>query len=214
LTLSRPVAIFVSMSAPHPTKTPKVVSIHDHAFDNLRFIRETMERAGSFTAVPGWGGILMGISALLTAFLSPRLPTRRLWFEVWMGEAIIAFSIGLFAMIQKSKAVKSPILYGPGRKFALSLLPPMFAGAILTLFLYQHGLHELMPGVWLLLYGIGVMTGGAYSVNVVPIMGLSFVVLGTAAMFSPYEWANIYMGAGFGGMQILFGAIIARRYGG
>src|ERR1044071_5991240 len=102
------------------SKSSKVVSIHDHAFDNLRFIRETMERAGSFTAVPGWGGMLMGISAVLTAFVAPKLPSRRFWVEAWIGEALLAICIGLFAMVQKSKVVQSPILYGPGRKFALS----------------------------------------------------------------------------------------------
>src|SRR5580704_4418913 len=122
-------------SSSRQTKPAKVVSIHEHAFDNLRFIRETMERAGAFTAVPGWGGILMGVSALLTAFFTAKLPSRQLWFEAWIGEALLAAGIGLFAMIQKAKVVKSPLLHGPGRKFALSLLPPMFAGAILTSFL-------------------------------------------------------------------------------
>jgi hypothetical protein len=200
--------------AQRQSKSPKVVSIHEHAFDNLRFIRETMERAGAFTAVPGWGGVLMGVSAVLTALLTSRLPSRQLWFESWLGEAILALGIGLFAMVQKGKAVKSPILNGPGRKFALSLLPSMFAGGVFTLFLYQQGLYQLMPGVWLILYGVAVTTGGAFSVRIVPLMGMSFMLLGTAALFSPFGWANLYMGAGFGGLQILFGAIIARRYGG
>ncbi len=201
-------------TAPRPAKSAKVVSIHEHAFDNLRFIRETMERAGAFTAVPGWGGVLMGVSAVFTAFLTTRLPSKRLWFAAWIGEALLASAIGLFAMIQKSKAVKSPLLYGPGRKFALSLLPPMFAGGIVTAFLYQNSLYSVMPGLWLILYGVAITTGGAFSVNVVPLMGISFMVLGTAALFSPQEWGTLYMGFGFGGLQIIYGAIIARRYGG
>jgi hypothetical protein len=156
----------------------------------------------------------MGVSALLTAFLTANLPSRRLWFEAWFGEALLAFGIGLFAMVQKSKAIKSPLLYGPGRKFALSLLPPMMAGAVLSLFLYQHGLYEVMPGLWMILYGVAIITGGTFSVNVVPLMGVSFMLLGAAALFSPQNWANVYMGLGFGGLQIVFGAIIARRYGG
>src|SRR5215471_7328738 len=102
---------------PQQQRTGTVVLINEHAFANLRFIRETMERAGSFTAVPGWGGILMGVSALLTAFLTAILPSRQLWFEAWIGEALLALGIGLFAMVQKSKAIKAPLLYGPGRKF-------------------------------------------------------------------------------------------------
>ena len=156
----------------------------------------------------------MGVSALLTAFLTANLPSRQLWFEAWIGEALLAVGIGLFAMVQKSKAIKAPLLYGPGRKFAMSLLPPMLAGAILSGFLYQHGMYEVMPGMWLILYGVAIITGGAFSVNIVPLMGVSFMVLGTAALFSPQGWSNIYMGLGFGGLQIVFGAVIARRYGG
>ena len=195
-------------------KKGNVASINERALENLRYIRETMERAGSFTAVPGWGGILMGVSALLTALISSRLPSNDLWVASWLGEAVLALAVGGWAMAQKARAVQSTLLDGPGRKFALSLCPAMIAGGILTLVLYRNALFGLMPGVWLLLYGVAVVTGGAFSVNVVPIMGVSFMILGSVALFSPLGWANWFMAAGFGGLQIVFGVIIARRYGG
>jgi hypothetical protein len=195
-------------------KPAKVVSINERAFENLKYIRETMERAGSFTAVPGWGGTLMGVSALMTALFSGRLPSRNLWFASWLGEAMLALAIGGWAMAQKAKASQSPLLYGAGRKFALSLCPGMIAGALLTIVLYRQQLFAIMPGTWLLLYGVSVVTGGAFSVRVVPIMGLSFMALGTIALFSPFEWANWFMAAGFGALHIAFGIVIARRYGG
>jgi len=195
-------------------KPAKVVSINDRAIENLKYIRETMERAGSFTAVPGWGGILMGVSAILTALVSGHLPSRNLWFAAWLGEAALALAIGGWAMVQKAKAAQSPLLVGPGRKFALSLCPAMIAGAALTLVLYRAGLFELMPGTWLLLYGVSVVTSGAFSVKVVPIMGLCFMALGIIALLSPLAFANWFMAAGFGGLHIAFGIVIARRYGG
>ncbi|MBI2149663.1 MAG: hypothetical protein HYU27_03535 [Acidobacteria bacterium] len=195
-------------------KPANVVSINQQAIENLKYIRETMERAGAFTAVPGWGGMLMGVSALLTAFVSSRLPSREMWFASWLGEAVLAMAIGGWAMAQKARDAKSPILYGPGRKFALSLCPAMIAGGVLTLVLYRNGTYDIMPGVWLLLYGVAVVTGGAFSVKVVPIMGVSFMALGTVALLAPFEWANWFMAAGFGLLQIAFGAVIARRHGG
>jgi hypothetical protein len=195
-------------------KTAKVVSINERALENIKYIRDTMERAGSFTAVPGWGGILMGVSALLTALLASRLPTSDLWFESWMGEAALALAIGGWAMWQKAKAAQSPLLFGPGKKFALSLCPAMMAGALLTVVLYTHRSFDTMPGTWLLLYGVSVVTGGAFSVRIVPIMGMSFMALGTVALFTPFEWANWFMAAGFGALHIAFGIVIARRYGG
>jgi hypothetical protein len=173
-----------------------------------------MERAGSFTAVPGWGGILMGVSALMTAVISSRLPSQDWWFAAWLAEAALALAIGGSAMVQKAKAVQSPLLYGPGRKFALSLCPAMIAGAMLTLVLWQNRLFGLMPGTWLLLYGVSIVTSGAVSVKVVPIMGVSFMALGAIALFAPFEWANWFMAAGFGALHIAFGIVIARRYGG
>jgi hypothetical protein len=195
-------------------KSAKVTSINERAVENLRYIRETMERAGSFTAVPGWGGILMGVSALLTAFISTQLPSRNIWLLTWLGEAMLAFTIGAWAMAQKAKAEKAPLLYGPGRKFALSLCPAVIAGAVLTVVFYANDLFQLMPGTWLLLYGVAVVTGGAFSVRVVPIMGVCFMVLGVLALFAPSALANLFMALGFGILHITFGIVIARRYGG
>jgi hypothetical protein len=195
-------------------KSAKVVSINERAIQNLQYIRETMERAGAFTAVPGWGGILMGVSALMTALISSRLPSRDLWFATWLGEAVLAFAIGGWAMVQKADAAKVPLFYGAGRKFALNLFPAMIAGGVLTVVLYRQGFFGIMPGVWLLLYGVSVVTGGAFSVKIVPLMGISFMVLGTVALLSPFEWANWFMAAGFGVLHIAFGIVIARRYGG
>jgi hypothetical protein len=195
-------------------KSAKVVSINERAIQNLQYIRETMERAGAFTAVPGWGGILMGVSALMTALISGRLPSRDLWFASWIGEAGLALAIGGWAMVQKAKAAKSTLFYGAGRKFALNLFPAMIAGGVLTIVLYRQQLFGIMPGVWLLLYGVSVVTGGAFSVKIVPLMGISFMVLGTVALLSPFEFANWFMAAGFGLLHIVFGIVIARRYGG
>lgn len=196
-----------------PASPLNVVSINDRAIDNIRYIRETMERAGSFTAVPGLGGILMGITAVTTAVIASRVRSLELWFAAWLLEAVVAFMIGGWAMLRKARAVKT-ILRGPGRKFALNLCPAMVGGAILTIGLYARGLFNLMPGVWLLFYGVAVVSAGTYSVKVVPMMGVGFMLLGGIALALPFEWTHWLMAAGFGMLHIVFGAVIARRYGG
>ncbi|MBI3695609.1 MAG: hypothetical protein HY238_12320 [Acidobacteria bacterium] len=190
------------------------VPIDSHAIDNLRYIRETMESAGSLTAVPGLGGIAMGLTALLAAPLAAGQPTVERWLAVWLAAALLAFAIGTMAMNRKARAAKVPLLFGPGRKFALSLVPPLAVAALLTAVLYRAGIPGLIPGMWLLLYGTGVVTGGAFSVRIVPVMGLCFMLEGAAALFCPASWGNWFMAAGFGGIHIVFGIIIARRYGG
>jgi len=199
--------------APEPLRKA-ATPIHTHAIDNLRYIRETMERAGSFTAVPGWGGVAMGGTALAIAGLASHTSSPSAWIACWVCEAILAIAIGIFAMWRKAEAAGLALWSAPARKFAFSFVPPLLAGGILTLVLVKAGASSAIPGMWLLLYGTGVMAGGAFSVSLVPVMGACFLVDGTLALLTPPAWADLWLGLGFGGLHIVFGAIIARRYGG
>ncbi|HEV2348808.1 MAG TPA: hypothetical protein VG028_03075 [Terriglobia bacterium] len=190
------------------------IPIENHAMENIRFIRETMERSGAFTAVPGWGGVIIGATALAAAFAASRQTGPQAWLAVWLIEVLVALSVAAWTTYQKASAVNLPLFSGPGRKFAISLAPPLLAGALLTVVLYRGGIVGALPGMWLLLYGAGVVTGGAFSVKVVPVMGLCFMLAGALALFAPAGWGNGFMAAGFGGLHVLFGIIIARRYGG
>jgi hypothetical protein len=182
--------------------------------ENLRFIRDTMERAHAFTGVPGWGGVGMGVTALAAAFLASRQPTVERWLLTWLAAGWLAFAIGGLAMIRKAAAGDTPLTSKPGRRFVLAYTPPILVGGILTVALYQAGLPTLLPGMWLLLYGAAVVTGGAMSVRIVPVMGACFLVLGAVALFAPATWGNPLLALGFGGVHIGFGLWIARRYGG
>jgi hypothetical protein len=190
------------------------VSLQTHAMDNLRFIRETMERAGSFTAVPGWGGVAMGASALIAAGIAARQPSLERWLVIWLLEAAFAMALAGLAIRRKAKAAQGPVLSAPARRFVLSFAPPLIVGGLLTAVLYRAGIPAAIPGTWLLLYGTGVVTGGAFSVRVVPVMGLCFMFIGALALFCPLAWGTALLAAGFGGLHLIFGAIIARRYGG
>jgi hypothetical protein len=201
----------VQQLKPRPVKH---VGIHTHALDNLRYIRETMERAGSFTAVPGRGGVAMGVIALAAGVLAHRQDGPNRMLLVWTAFCVIALAIGLVAMLRKARRADEPQLAAPARKFALGFSPPLLAGALLTLALWWEGMLAPIPGVWLLLYGTGVVAGGAFSVRPVPVMGICFMLAGSAALFCPPDWGNWFLTAGFGGFHILFGYVIARRYGG
>jgi hypothetical protein len=189
-------------------------ALHTRAMDNLQYIRETMERATAFTAISGRGLVAIGVTALAAVLVSGQQKSFKNWLTIWLAEAVVALLIAGWSMDRKARATKTPLLSGPGRKVAFSLSPPLFAGAILSLVLYRAGSTNAIPGLWLLLYGTGVITGGMFSVSVVPIMGLGFMALGAATLFLPPAFANWFMAAGFGGLHIVFGVIIARRYGG
>jgi len=189
-------------------------ALHERAMDNLRYIRETMERASSFTGVPGWGQVAIGVTALGAAWLAAQQATVKAWLAIWIVEAMFSLLIAGWSMDRKARAAHMPLFSGPGRKVAFSLSPPLFAGALLTAVLFRAGLTNAIPGMWLLLYGTGVITGGMFSVRVVPVMGLCFMTLGAAALVAPAFLANWFLASGFGILHIVFGVIIARRYGG
>lgn len=190
--------------------------IHAHAADNLRFIREAMSRAAEFTAVPGWGGVAMGATALIAAAISGPPDDSLRWIVIWFTAAAIAAAIGLAAIVHKARRTGTPLVSrsAPAYRFALAYTPPLVAGMVLTPVFASLGLAARLPGCWLLLYGTAIATGGAFSVRIVPVMGISFMALGTAAFAAPSAWGQYFLAAGFGGFHIVFGLIIARSYGG
>jgi hypothetical protein len=189
-------------------------ALHDRAMDNLRYIRETMERATPFTGISGRGEMAIGVTALIASAIGAQQPTFKSWIAVWLAEGLISLLIAGWSMDRKARSAKMPLVFGPGRKAVFSLSPPLIAGGLLTIVLLRAGLTSAIPGVWLLLYGTGVITGGMFSVRAVPVMGLCFMGLGALALFSPPTFANWFMAAGFGGLHLIFGAIIVRKYGG
>lgn len=192
---------------------PQPVEIQERAIDNLRYIRRTIERAGSFTAVPGAGGVVMGSMALLAAWVAgPELNSRSLL--VWLAAAVAAVAVGVLAAAIKSRRAGLPLLSGPGRKFVAGFAPAMLAGSLLTYVLFRSGQNGLIPGVWMLLYGAAVVSGGSASVRIVPFMGACFMAAGALVLLGPAAPANTVLAATFGGLHIVFGFLIAVKYGG
>lgn len=190
------------------------VNIGDRVKENLEFIRETMERSTAFTAVPGYGGMLMGATAVVAAYVANRQVYLVDALAVWLGEAILAFLIGLLAMWQKSKISGQSLFSVPARKFALSFAPPLLAGVVIVLGLWRYGHYYEMAPVCIVSYGAAVACGGAFSARVVPVMGWCFIAIGAIAFILPANYGNLMMALSFGVLHIVFGAIIARRYGG
>ena len=194
------------MSAPSP--------LHDHALESVRVIRDAMERAGAFTAVPGAGMVLIGVTALVAAPIAAATDTGASWLTVWIADGILAAAIAAVGIGRKAKRLALPLRSGPARRFALAFVPSLVAGAILTTTLIKHGMGSSLPGTWLLLYGTGVTAAGALSVRIVPMMGACFMALGVAALLTDPSYGDALMAAGFGGLHVVFGFLIARRYGG
>ncbi len=189
-------------------------ALRDHAVDNLRYIREAMERASAFTSIPGWGGFAIGLTALATAAIAEPMTawSPRRWLAVWMIEAAIAAVIGAVSMWIKARG--KLFMSGAARQFFISYFAPLVAGVVLTFTLFRSGNIDSLPALWLLLYGAAFVSSGAFSLRVIPTMGLCFMLFGLLAAFVPLAVGNLLLGAAFGGLHMIFGLIIARNYGG
>jgi hypothetical protein len=203
-----------SVTPLHRAPAPEPPALHVRAMDNLAFIRDTMEAAGAFTAVSGWGMVAVGVIATVAAMIASAQATVLQSLNVWLAAAILAPTVMLWAIVRKARRAHMPLLSGPGRKFVLSFSPPMLVGALLTIVFYRAGIAAAIPGMWMLLYGTAVVAGGAFSVKIVPVMGICFMIAGTIAVFAPPSWNDWIMAASFGGLHAAFGVAIARRHGG
>jgi hypothetical protein len=189
-------------------------ALHERAAESLEFIRDTMARSASFTAVPGRGGIAMGIVGVLAAIAALRAPSPWIWLGIWLVAALLAAPIALVAMLLKARAHGVTLWAGPGRRFMQGFMPALACGAILTVAIVRAGRFEILPPAWLLAYGAGVLAGATASVPILTWLGAGIMLLGAGATVSPGQWGDLWLGAGFGVLQIVFGFIIARKHGG
>jgi hypothetical protein len=194
-----------------PDRTP--LALHERAVADLRFIRKTMEGAAAFTTLSGAGLMAIGVTALAAGWLAGSNPDP-VWLRAWLAEAALAVVLGVLTTVWKTRSAGLPLLAGPLRKFGLALAAPSVAGAVLTLALARAGLHAILPGVWLMLYGSGLLAGGAFSIRLVPCMGACFLGLGVITALAPPALGPLGLLLGFGGLHVVFGALVVRGHGG
>ena len=196
---------------PRPSNPPEMQA---RAMDNLRFIRETMEAAGTFTVVSGWGQVVIGATAIVAALVANVFGLGKDWVIVWAAEAFLALLVSVWFMYNKARSASLPLLTGTARKLLFSFTPVFLVGMLVTFAFMQRGMYDMLPAVWMLLYGSGVVAAGAFSVRIIPVMGAAFIIVGAATLFAPAAWSTALMVLSFGVLHMAFGVVIARRHGG
>ncbi len=185
------------------------VQLDSHAAATLRYIRASMESAASL-AVPGSTGIASGIVGVLAAIASSVPTLRPHWLIIWLLAAVAAAGVG-GALLLRAPSLSSLTIDGaPIRRFAIGLLPSLFAGAVMTWVLWANAASRLIPGTWLLLYGCGLVAASAATTRALGILGGSFVAMGLLALLLPANAQILMLGAGFGGLHIVFGYLMGR----
>jgi hypothetical protein len=172
-----------------------------------------MESASVFTGLSGKGYVFTGITALVASWLASIQPDPERWLLVWMGELALATVIASAFTWKKTRQLGLSMRLSTTRKLLSAFLPAMLVGGLLSLVFYQEQLIPLLPGIWLSLYGAAVITAGVWSVRILPAMGVVFMLLGAVVLLTSVS-ADWLMAVGFGGLHIVFGTLIWRRYGG
>jgi len=188
--------------------------MQQRALEDLRFIRNTMASASGYTTLSGFGLVVIGLGAVLAGTLARQSASGWGSAQVWLLDALASVALGCGSVVLKARAARQPLFAGPVRKFAIGFAPAILAGAALTLALMRYEAWTLMPGLWLLMYGTALLSAGTTSAAVIPVMGGGFFALGFVALLAPPAWGNSLMMLGFGALHLVFGALIARRYGG
>lgn len=190
----------------------RVVNLHDHAAENLKFIRDTMASATTFTGVTGKGLVFCGFTALVTSAVAwGKEPWT--WLGIWSAALLVAGPVAFLFMARKAAAHGQSLVEGTGRKLLIAFLPALALGGVVTLTAVQGGDFKSLPGLWLALYGLGVTSAGAWSVKAVPLFGCVLLLLGCVTLLTPVN-GDLMMAAGFGVLHVGFGTYIWRIHGG
>jgi uncharacterized BrkB/YihY/UPF0761 family membrane protein len=189
------------------------ISIESRALGTLAFIRTSIESSSSM-AVPGMAGIVMGAIGIIATIIASVPRDAPYWLGIWLIAAAIAFASGGAMMARETAQTGHARYLGPVRKFLLCLCPALLTGCALTFVLWHAGVTNLIPGVWLLLYGCAVLSAStvtiARTMRLICIMGVLFMLLGLLAFAAPARTHTLILGMGFGALHTIFGMLIGQ----
>ncbi len=159
-------------------------------------------------------GFMMGVIGVVASIIASLPRWAHLWLQIWLVAAAVALVVG-GAMMAREAAQSGHARYlGPVRKFLLCLCPALLAGAALTFVLWRSAATNIIPGVWLLLYGCAVLSAStvtiARTMRLICCMGALFMVFGVLAFAAPGQFHTLILGMGFGGLHTIFGILIGQ----
>jgi hypothetical protein len=192
------------------SRSPNTVALDAHALGTLQYIRASIDAAG-LLAVPGSAGIAMGAVGTLAALLVELRVFAVNWLQIWLIAGLVAVAFGTALMVNQVVSHGTALYRGPLRRFLMCLCPPLLVGAVLTWQLWIHAQIAMIPGVWLLMYGVAVMAASTLTRRALAVMGTLLAALGVIALQIPVIYQNAVLGVGFGGLHLLFGILIGRR---
>jgi hypothetical protein len=191
------------------------------AEENLRVIRDLMERSTKHSTFSGLSGVLAGAASIVGCLMTRALeqenlrPTEFQTSFLLLWSAVIVFAVGADYLLTKRRAaqVGKYVMSRLGTQMILGSAPGLGTGALLTLFFLRQGLLPFIYPFWMLCYGIAVCAVGQFSQREVSHLGAAFLWAGAMTLFLPPSCSLWMMAVSFGGFHIVYGIRMARKDG-
>ncbi len=204
---------------------PALLAPLDEARENLRVIRQTMERSTKYSTLSGLSGVLIGLSAIAAVLVTSRtLHARHDSHQplaasypslglLWLLELALAVGIEFACNKRRAGAIGKRVASPLGAHILVAAGPAFVAALTLTAFFALHGLAAVVWGIWMLTYGLAICAVGLFSVRPVSYLGAAFVLAGAVTLLLPAQWQLAMMGLTFGGFHIVYGVLMGRKHG-
>jgi FtsH-binding integral membrane protein len=192
--------------------------------DDIKMIREMMEKSSKFLSLSGLTGVIAGMAAILGAafayFYLLRDPSltdysRMQETMILLADALIVLLVsvgsGIYLSVRKAKKNNQPLFNKVTLRTIYSLAIPLLTGGIFALIYLFRGDISIVVSSTLIFYGLALVNVSRYTYGEVHYLGLTEIVLGLlAAIF--VRNGIIFWTIGFGVCHIIYGFIMYKKY--
>lgn len=180
------------------------------ALSSLETIRTILERSTHYTHIAPSGIIAGGIAACAAAVWGAIFNIgfdRSLEFLLlWSVAFLLALAAGLGASARRARQ-RGEAFWSRKLQFVMAgFLCPAVGAILLTAALYDISNMQLCPGVWMVFYGIAILSVGVVLDWEFRATAWAFLVVGSAALFVLRDHPHLCLGLGFGGLHVALGA--------
>lgn len=189
----------------------------EHAEHTLETIRTLMERSQRYEHVSGYSGLLAGATAILGCII---LGFRLLSFDprtsfalVWSAVFVVAFAGHLMFTFGRARQRGESVWSRQARTVLLAVLPSFVVGVAATVLIWRLDRLDLLPALWLTLYGCGALATSFFAPRSIAWLGITCLAFGIVSLLTPHSHALLTMAVGFGVTHIGFGVgvLVAER---
>jgi hypothetical protein len=197
--------------------------------DDLKDIKDIMNRSSRFLSLSGLSGVFAGVFALGGAYLAygtvyksqdylgyrqADMSTETLTTLLLIALATVALAVGVGILLTTREARKSnqKLWDAQTKRLMINLLIPLVTGGILCLMLLLTGYIGFVAPLTLIFYGLALVNASKYTLTEVRSLGLLEIGLGLLAVHF-IGYGLIFWAAGFGVLHIIYGIVMHIRYG-